>query len=76
VKANHKGLLSQIEGALLPKITRQALEGILFNEADYQKNRKEFRCCAVRHDVSHLSETIPGKAQRQWVLLFPTKRKR
>jgi len=30
----------------------------LFNEADYQKNREEFRCCAVRHDVSNLSEMI------------------
>ena len=57
VKANHKGLLSQIEGVLLPEITRQASEGILFNEADYQKNREEFRCCAVGHNVSDLSET-------------------
>lgn len=58
VKANHKGLLSQIEGALLPEMARQASEGILFNEADYQKSREEFRCCAVSHEISNLSETI------------------
>lgn len=57
VKANHKGLLSQIDGVLLPEITRQASEGIFFNEADYQKSREEFRCCAVSHNVSDLSGT-------------------
>ena len=40
VKANHKGLLSQIEGALIPEITRQASKGVLFNEADYQKTER------------------------------------
>ncbi|MGB6139532.1 ISAs1 family transposase [Pseudoalteromonas rhizosphaerae] len=61
VKANHKGLLSQVENALLPEVTRQASEGVLFNEADYHKNREEFRCCAVSHNVSDLSETSNWK---------------
>jgi len=43
MKASHKGLLSQVDNALLPEVTRQASEGVLFNEADYQKNREEFR---------------------------------
>lgn len=43
VKANHKGLLSQIENALLPEVTRQASEGALFNEADYQNKQRKIQ---------------------------------
>ncbi|KDC53278.1 hypothetical protein [Pseudoalteromonas fuliginea] len=42
VKANHKRLLSQIEDVLLPEVARQASDGLLFNEADYQKIEKNF----------------------------------
>lgn len=58
VKANQKALLKQIESALLPKLAEQAKGGVLFNEADYQRNREEFRCCAVSHDLKQLSETV------------------
>ncbi|KZN44207.1 hypothetical protein N482_17585 [Pseudoalteromonas luteoviolacea NCIMB 1942] len=56
VKANQKALLKQIESALLPKLTEQARNGVLFNEADYQKSREEFRCYAVSHDLTLLCE--------------------
>ena len=48
VKANQKALLKQIESELLPKLTEQVRDRVLFNEADYQRNREEFRNCAIR----------------------------
>ena len=67
MKANHKELLSQIEDAQLLEITQQAYEGVLFNEADYPRNREEIRCSAVNYNVNDLSKTIHWEGIKQWV---------
>lgn len=54
VKANQRSLFEQVERLLTPEIVRQSQSGALFKEADYQRNREEFRCCVTSQELSDL----------------------
>lgn len=54
LKGNQPKLFAQVERLLGPEISRQCQQGTLFQEADYQRNREEYRCCIVANDMSQI----------------------
>ncbi|MDB2387165.1 ISAs1 family transposase [Shewanella sp.] len=58
LKANQSGLYTQVQSLLGPEISRQCEQGTLFQEADYQRNREEYRCCITSNDLSQLPASL------------------
>lgn len=58
LKANQPGLYTQVQSLLGPEISRQCEQGTLFQEADYQRNREEYRCCITSNDLSQLPASL------------------
>ena len=52
LKGNQPTLFNQVEELLGPEISRQCQQGTLFQEADYQRNREEYRCCIISNNMS------------------------